>query len=133
MRSEAANAEPSTAPVAGPPARAAPSLRLSAAATPAHCGADGADQRYCLDCGNRRGEPRLPFMDAVVFMDSVKHPGEPRPPPPPPPRRAPAADDHANAALIAGVATLVLAIGVGVLIGRSGDDGSGNAANASRR
>jgi hypothetical protein len=36
----------------------------------------------------------------------------------------------ANASLIAGVATLVLAIGVGVLIGRSGDSGSSNAGNA---
>jgi len=35
---------------------------------------------------------------------------------------------NANAALIAGVATLVLAIGVGFLIGRSGHDNSNNAA-----
>jgi hypothetical protein len=35
----------------------------------------------------------------------------------------------ANASLVAGVATLILAIGVGVLIGRSGDSGSSNAAN----
>jgi hypothetical protein len=36
----------------------------------------------------------------------------------------------ANASLVAGVATLVLAIGVGVLIGRSGDSGSNTAAQA---
>ena len=36
----------------------------------------------------------------------------------------------ANASLIAGVGTLVLAIGVGVLIGRSGENGSSTAANA---
>ena len=36
----------------------------------------------------------------------------------------------ANASLVAGVATLVLAIGVGVLIGRSGDSGASNAAGA---
>jgi hypothetical protein len=35
----------------------------------------------------------------------------------------------ANASLIAGVGTLVLAIGVGVLIGRSGENGSSTAAN----
>ncbi|MGN6587193.1 MAG: hypothetical protein ACTHKT_06930 [Solirubrobacterales bacterium] len=35
----------------------------------------------------------------------------------------------ANASLVAGVATLVLAIGVGVLIGRSGESGSTNAAS----
>ncbi len=86
------------------------------------------DQRYCLACGNRRGDPRLPFMDAVVFMDSVKQPraaaGAAPPSSPPPARRL-----SPSATLVAGVATLVLAIGVGVLIGRSGEDsGSGNAA-----
>jgi hypothetical protein len=29
------------------------------------------DQRYCLACGARRGDPRLPFMDAVVLMDAM--------------------------------------------------------------
>lgn len=95
------------------------------------CGASLApDQRYCLACGHRRGDPRLPFMDAVVFMESAKQPA---------PAEgagtaaaAPAADRRpfmsANASLVAGVATLILAIGVGVLIGRSGDGGSTNAA-----
>jgi hypothetical protein len=87
-----------------------------------------ADQRYCLECGNRRGDPRLPFMDAVVFMDAVKTSNEPPPPPPPPVERKPQGIT-ANAALIAGIATLVLAIGVGVLIGKAGNDGSATAAN----
>lgn len=86
-----------------------------------------ADQRYCLSCGHRRGDPRLPFMDAVVFMDAVKHPRETATPPPPPPARGPRMS--ANASLIAGIATLVLAIGVGVLIGRSGDSSSAPVAN----
>ena len=44
------------------------------------CGAQmAADQRYCLECGLRRGDPRLPFMDAVVFMDAIKRPGRGRP------------------------------------------------------
>ena len=80
-----------------------------------------ADQRYCLACGQRRGDPRLPFMDAVVFMDAVTRPGAPAPPPPPAERKP---RMSANASLIAGIATLILAIGVGVLIGRSGDSGS---------
>lgn len=80
-----------------------------------------ADQRYCLDCGHRRGDPRLPFMDAVVFMDAINRPRDAAPPPPPP-SRGPRMS--ANASLIAGIATLVLAIGVGVLIGRSGNSGS---------
>ncbi|HWW67656.1 MAG TPA: hypothetical protein VNY83_06695 [Solirubrobacterales bacterium] len=91
------------------------------------CGAHmAADQRYCLECGHRRGDPRLPFMDAVVFMDAVKRPRAAAAPPPPRdhrPRMSP------NASLVAGVATLVLAIGVGVLIGRSGENGSPTAAN----
>lgn len=87
-----------------------------------------ADQRYCLECGNRRGDPRLPFMDAVVFMDAVKNAAAEPPPPPPPSARKPQGIT-ANAAMIAGVGTLVLAIGVGVLIGRSGDNGSATAAN----
>lgn len=86
------------------------------------------DQRYCLACGARRGDPRLPFMDAVVFMDAMKQPQ------PAAAAAAPAAQpDHrpwmsANASLVAGVATLVLAIGVGVMIGRSGDGGTNAAA-----
>ncbi len=88
------------------------------------CGAHmAADQRYCLECGLRRGDPRLPFMDAVVFMDAMRRPAAATQPssPPPPERRS---RMTANASLIAGVATLVLAIGVGVMIGQSGDNGS---------
>jgi len=86
-----------------------------------------ADQRYCLECGHRRGDPRLPFMDAVVFMDAVKRPRAAAPAPPPSERRP---RISANASLIAGVATLVLAIGVGVMIGRSGEGGSAPVASA---
>jgi hypothetical protein len=94
------------------------------------CGAHmAADQRYCLECGHRRGDPRLPFMDAVVFMDAVKNPPASAAPPPPPPRES-KPRMSANASLIAGVATLILAIGVGVLIGRSGDSGSAPVANS---
>jgi zinc-ribbon domain len=95
-----------------------------------NCGASLApDQRYCLACGHRRGDPRLPFMDAVVFMESAKRPVTAEAAPA---AAAPAPDRRpfmsANASLVAGVATLILAIGVGVLIGRSGDGGSSNAA-----
>jgi hypothetical protein len=88
-----------------------------------------ADQRYCLNCGHRRGEPRLPFMDAVVFMESMSTPGGAGGTPPPPPSEPKSSNRmNANAALIAGVATLVLAIGVGFLIGRAGHDSGSNAA-----
>jgi hypothetical protein len=93
------------------------------------CGATmAADQRYCLECGQRRGDPRLPFMDAVVFMDALRQPavasvGQRA-------QRERGARVSAGTSLVAGVATLVLAIGVGVLIGRGGDGGSAPVANA---
>jgi hypothetical protein len=67
-------------------------------------------------------------MDAVAFMDASKRPqpAAAAAPPEPPPRRRPTFS--ANTSLVAGVATLVLAIGVGVMIGRSGDNGVTNAA-----
>ena len=97
-----------------------------------NCGAQmAADQRYCLNCGHRRGEPRLPFMDAVVFMESMSAPGGAAGAPPPPPAAEPSPGRwNANAALIAGVATLVLAIGVGFLIGRTGHENTAQQAAA---
>jgi hypothetical protein len=67
-------------------------------------------------------------MDAVAFMDASKRPqpAAAAASPEPPPRRRPTFS--ANTSLVAGVATLVLAIGVGVMIGRSGDNGITNAA-----
>lgn len=85
------------------------------------CGmAVAADQRYCLHCGQRCGEPRLPFMNAVTFMDAMRAPSEAlaAPAPSAQPRRRRLSP---NAALIAGVGTLLLAMGVGVLIGHSGN------------
>jgi hypothetical protein len=83
------------------------------------CGmAVATDQRYCLHCGQRCGEPRLPFMNAVTFMDAMKAPSEALAAPAPQPRRR---RTSPNAALIAGVGTLLLAMGVGVLIGHSGN------------
>lgn len=92
-----------------------------------------ADQRYCLNCGHRRGDPRLPFMDAVVFMESMNSApgGAGGATPPPPPAQSGGSNNkwNANAALIAGVATLVLAIGVGFLIGRTGHNDNSSAGN----
>lgn len=87
----------------------------------ASCGAPLAlDQRYCLQCGERRGEPRLPFMDAAVLMEAVRQPHQ-APPPPPKKKRS---GISPNAALITGVGVLLLALGIGVLIGQSGNDGT---------
>jgi hypothetical protein len=71
------------------------------------------DQRYCLECGERNGEPRLARMtgrpavpEAVVA----------------PPPRARRPRTTAGTTLVAGVGVLVLALGVGVEIGRSSGD-----------
>ncbi len=57
-------------------------------------------------------------MNAVTFMDAMKRPKTAAAAPPAKPKRR---GISPNAALIAGVGTLILAMGVGVLIGRSGD------------
>lgn len=56
-------------------------------------------------------------MNAVTFMEAMKRPQAAAPPIPPSRRRR---GISPNSALIAGVATLLLAMGVGVMIGRSG-------------
>ena len=116
---EVAPARPEIAPV--PHASELPTpVQAAAIQNGDHCTSCGAamatDQRYCLECGQRRGDPRLPFMDAVVLMDAVQRPAQ-APPPPPKKKRSGVSP---NAALIAGVGTLLLALGIGVLIGRSG-------------
>jgi len=67
-------------------------------------------------------------MDAVAYMDASKRPqsAAAAAPPKPPPRRRPSIS--ASSSLVAVVATLVLALGVGVMIGRSGDNGMSNTA-----
>jgi hypothetical protein len=74
------------------------------------------DQRYCIACGERRSGGGL--RDALPRTQTAAAA--------PPPRQGPRMS--ANTSLIAGVFTLLLALGVGVLIGRSGDHGSGKAA-----
>jgi hypothetical protein len=78
----------------------------------AMCGATlAADQRYCVECGQRCGPSRVPFTDGLAQRAAAPSP-EPRQQ-----RGRPSV----NATLIAGVGTLLLALGVGVLIGRLGD------------
>ena len=76
-----------------------------------NCGARMApDQRYCIDCGERRSggglRDALPRAQATV---TAARTGTGR-----------IGGWSPNASLIAGVATLLIAMGVGVLIGRSG-------------
>jgi hypothetical protein len=84
----------------------------------ATCGAPlAADQRYCLECGARRAQARLAFRDILAGQ---------APPPGAAPPGAPAASDpppaRAGLAFLAGLLCLLVALGVGVLIGRSGND-----------
>jgi hypothetical protein len=79
------------------------------------CGAQlASDQRYCLECGERRGDPRMPFMNG--------RPPEVLPAAPPPASGSRKPRSAAGTTLVAGVGTLLLAMGVGVLIGRSDDN-----------
>jgi hypothetical protein len=76
-----------------------------------NCGSRMApDQRYCIECGERRTggglRDSLPRTQAVAPVAPARTRAWLSP----------------NNSLIAGIATLLLAMGVGVLIGRSGND-----------
>jgi hypothetical protein len=91
------------------------------------CGAPlAADQRYCLECGERctpissvlLGGP--PQASAAASSQTPSAPPPPAPPPPGPARGGQEGNRSNAVTVIAGVGVLLLAIGVGVLIGRSG-------------
>lgn len=112
--------EAQTAQHAVPSRRAdthAPATQLTSAAVGENCSNCGAplasDQRYCIQCGQRRGNSRFALAaPATQSVTTVTSSG------PPPFERS---RWHGSAAtVIAGIATLVLAMGVGVLIGHSG-------------
>jgi hypothetical protein len=77
------------------------------------------DQRYCVNCGERRGKPRQLFQPTAS-----------KTPTPVPPKRERRMRASAGTTLIAGVATLLLAMGVGVLIGQNGTSNNGKQASA---
>jgi hypothetical protein len=85
------------------------------------CGSPlAADQRYCLNCGRRRGEPRVDYTRVVGDpRPEVPEPGAP-PPGASPPAPADGKDerDYAPLAAVGGIAILGLMLLVGVLIGK---------------
>jgi hypothetical protein len=84
----------------------------------ASCGAPLAgDQRYCLECGARRAQARVPFRDILGAGGAppTAPTGLPAPAPDGPPARS-------GLAFLAGLLCLLAALGVGVLIGNSGGD-----------
>jgi hypothetical protein len=77
-----------------------------------NCGSPlASDQRYCIECGQRRGTPRFSVADKGKQTESA--PRERK-------RRLPRPGGSGGATLVAGIATLLLAMGVGVEIGHSG-------------
>jgi hypothetical protein len=81
----------------------------------AGCGAPlASDQRYCLNCGSRRAEARLPFLE-ILRYGATENSHEAVPPT----RRQPSTPLVAVG--VAGAFAIVL--GLGVLIGSLGDDG----------
>jgi hypothetical protein len=96
-----------------------PSAGGHAGAACAACGSPlAADQRYCLECGERTPQPSEFLRSGSALASSP-------PAVPPAPPGAPSGAQHAprnnnTVSLLAGVGVLLLAMGVGVLIGRSG-------------
>lgn len=98
------------------------------------CGAALADdQRYCLNCGQRQGEPRVDFRQHLEGKDAAAKPPvtgggvvpdtvAPQPPPQKPQR------DYAPLAAAGGIAVLGIMLLIGVLIGRGSGDPNDSAA-----
>jgi hypothetical protein len=89
-----------------------------------------ADQRYCLECGQRRTGPRVDYSrylapaggDARPSPASMETPPAASPSAEPPPRPPGPERDLAPLAAVGGIAVLGLMLLVGVLIGRGGGD-----------
>jgi hypothetical protein len=79
------------------------------------------DQRYCVSCGARRGKPRFSF-ESLAAQSAPAESQEPKP------HRT---RISAATTLVAGIATLLLAMGVGVLIGHNSNSGVQRAAGPS--
>jgi hypothetical protein len=87
------------------------------------------DQRYCLNCGRRRAEPRVDFRQLLPGENGVNGNGAgPSPGTSPAPAPAtPAAPekpqrDYAPLAAVGGIAVLGVMLLLGVLIGKGGED-----------
>jgi hypothetical protein len=112
----------------GGPGAEAPTRELAAAPLTAsgdrcnNCGAPLAhDQRYCVECGESRGQSTLPQAQPTVEVHASR-------------RRSTAAPRQvrmsSGTTLVAGVGVLLLAIGLGVLIGRLGNNNNSQRASA---
>ncbi len=94
------------------------------------CGAPlAADQRYCLNCGKRRGEPRFDFQRHVPAVGAAivngSAPAQAQPAAvgaQPPPEETGPQRDYTPLAAVGGIAVLGVMLLIGVLIGK-GDSG----------
>lgn len=86
------------------------------------CGAPlASDQRYCLNCGRRRGEPRVDYRYYMATANASARTPEPRSEVAEEPEASPAEKserDYAPLAAVGGIAVLGLMLLVGVLIGK---------------
>ena len=83
----------------------------------ATCGAPlAADQRYCLACGARRADARLPFRDILANPGGGPAPPASTSAPP----VTPDSGRNGTLAALAGLGVVLLALGMGVLIGQAG-------------
>ena len=105
---------------AGVAEKDAPTQQLVAATLGDRCVSCGvplsSDQRYCVNCGERRGKLRFALPTAAAAATEVSQTRRSAW------RRGPSGDRprvSSGATLVAGVGTLLLAMGVGVLIGHT--------------
>lgn len=99
---------------------------------PESCGSCGAplatDQRYCLNCGQRRGEPRVEFRQHLPGAPTTSNGATPAPAPasaaPPAEEKAQPQRDYTPLAAVGGIAVLGLMLLVGVLIGQGNSPSS---------
>jgi hypothetical protein len=70
------------------------------------------DQRYCINCGERRGKPRFTFAADQAEPATASAPKQPRQ----------GGRSNGAVALVGFIAVLLLAMGVGVLIGHSNNN-----------
>lgn len=88
----------------------------------AKCGtAMAGDQRYCIECGERRGDPRFTLGPGGAPATTDPLPVQQVQPPYPPPTPEQRNRWSSGLALVSGIGVLLLAMGVGVLIGNNGD------------
>ncbi len=95
------------------------------------------DQRYCLDCGTRRGGPRVEFDEYLGDRGQAEKPGLPTGPPPPPvtpgyalgnPEPDPRPVREVTPLMAAaGLMAFALILIFGVLIGKQGNSGGSQA------